>query len=102
MSIRIFPKTGQDHVGFIDDAGRRYIIDRSQRPALERLTAGVEPNESLLSWDAFVPGEALLRVTSVQANNANTGYVVYGDQIQSDVTLTSAEVSTLAHSMQFG
>jgi hypothetical protein len=100
MNIKIFPWTGGDHIGFMDNEGRRYIIDFTKGPKLKLLGEGATPDPSIVSEHAFEQGDPPLKVTDVQEEDVR--YTVVVDEKPSDLTLTKTEVATLANAMPIG
>ncbi len=100
MSIRIFPWTDGDHVGFIDDEEQRYVIDFANGPRLKLLGENATPDPLLVSQEVFRMDETTLKVTSVQEEEVR--YTVFVNEVPSDLKLTKVEVATLASVMPSG
>jgi hypothetical protein len=101
MAITIRPNTGEDHLGFTHDE-RSYIVYYTLGPALAELADGTEPDPSLIDAEMFVPGDTRLHVTSIERAPSDGSFVVYVDEIPSELTLTPREVATIAAAIPSG
>jgi hypothetical protein len=99
MSIRIFPHTDGAHLGFINDEGRRYLIEFARGLQLDRLGVGAEPDPLLVDWDASFAGATADRVAGVVWDEDSRGYAVVVDGKPTVCLLTKIEVATLASQM---
>lgn len=101
MAITIRPNTGEDHLAFTHD-DRSYIVYYTLGPILRQLGAGADVDPALVDEESNMPGDNRLHVTSIERAASDGTYVVYVDEIPSDLVLTQSEVATLAAAMPTG
>lgn len=99
MSITIYPNTGTDHIAFVDGGGRQYIIDRAEEPEVAKIANGTPPDASLISTDFFMPDDGRLLVTGFEPDGQG-GALVEAEGIPHDLTLSPAELASLAQAMR--
>lgn len=115
MAIEVWPDTkGAAHTGFVDDDGRRYIMDHAKRPEFDGLASGIAPDPALVNPGEFYADDArdypLLCVLRVESKQAGSGCIIHvgvrrhkeggceGDE-PSGLVLTKREIATLAAHM---